>query len=103
MNDSKRIDIVTRNSAEIFTKEELGVLLESRKTLSAYLGRAITGPLHIGHLVSLSKLLDLQKAGFKTIVLLADIHAALDDLKSKWEDLDIRKEYTKKAVELSID
>ena len=103
MNDSERIDIVTRNSAEIFTNEELGVLLESRKTLSAYLGRAITGPLHIGHLVSLSKLLDLQKAGFKTIVLLADIHAALDDLKSRWEDLDIRKEYTKKAVELSID
>ncbi len=103
MNDSERINLVMRNSAEVFTAEELSNLLKRKKIPSAYLGRAITGPLHIGHLVSLSKLLDLQMAGVKAIVLLADIHAALDDLKSKWEDLDIRKEYTRKAIELALD
>jgi len=100
---AEKMNIIIRNTAEIFTAQELADLLKSKSRPSAYLGRAITGPLHMGHLVSLSKLLDLQKAGFDTIVLLADIHAALDDLKSKWEDLEIRREYTRKAIELSLD
>lgn len=100
--DSKR-ELVTRNAAEILTVQELESLLDSKSAPSVYLGRAITGPLHVGHLVSISKLLDLQKAGFNAIVLLADIHAALDDLKSKWEDLEIRREYTRKAIELAVE
>ncbi|MCL4403588.1 MAG: tyrosine--tRNA ligase [Candidatus Marsarchaeota archaeon] len=102
-NLAMNIELVTRNTAEILTKQELENLLASKTRPSVYLGRAITGPLHMGHLVSLSKLLDLQNVGFETIVLLADIHAALDDLKSKWEDLEIRREYTRKAIELSVE
>jgi len=94
-------ELILRNTKEFFTKEELKEALD-RRNLRAYLGRAITGPLHIGHLVSLSKLKDLQKADIHVIILLADIHAALDDLKAKWEDLDIRLEYTKKAIELAV-
>ncbi|MEM3827075.1 MAG: tyrosine--tRNA ligase [Candidatus Micrarchaeaceae archaeon] len=103
MDKAARMELVLRNSAELLTKQELEELLMSKAAPSVYIGRAITGPLHIGHLVSLGKLLDLQKAGFKTIVLLADLHAVLDDLKSSWEDLGIRKEYTQKAIELSIE
>ncbi|MEM3227535.1 MAG: tyrosine--tRNA ligase [Candidatus Micrarchaeaceae archaeon] len=103
MDKAARMELVLRNSAELLTKPELEELLMSKAAPSVYIGRAITGPLHIGHLVSLGKLLDLQKAGFKTIVLLADLHAVLDDLKSSWEDLGIRKEYTQKAIELSIE
>ncbi|MEM3181186.1 MAG: tyrosine--tRNA ligase [Candidatus Micrarchaeaceae archaeon] len=103
LSDSERIALIKRNTAEIFTDKELEEKVASKNRFSAYLGRAITGPLHIGHLVSLGKMLDIQKAGYKSIILLADIHAALDDLKSKWEELSIRTEYTKKAIELSID
>mgnify|MGYP001626197571 FL=1 len=84
---AEKMELVTRNAAEIFTTQELEHLLASKTRPSVYIGRATTGPLHIGHLASLSKLLDLQKAGFETIVLLADIHAVLDDLKSKWDEL----------------
>ena len=100
---AKKIELAMRNTAEIFTEQELKEVMSTKTRPAVYLGRAITGPLHVGHLVSLSKLLDLQKAGFETIVLLADIHAALDDLKSKWDELEIRREYTRKAIELAID
>ncbi len=104
MTDLKqKTELVTRNTAEMLTRSELEEKLSGKKSLSVYYGRAITGPLHMGHLISLSKLLDLQHAGFNTIILLADIHAALDDLKCKWEDLDIRKEYSRKALELSME
>lgn len=96
-------ELILRNTAEFYSKEELARELQTGRRMKVYLGRAITGPLHVGHLVSLSKLLDLQKAGFEATVLLADIHAALDDLKSRWEDLDLRVEYTRKVVELAID
>jgi tyrosyl-tRNA synthetase len=99
----KKLDLIKRNTSEILTEEELKELITSKAHPKAYIGRAITGPLHIGHLVSLTKLIDLQKAGFQTTILLADIHAALDDLKSKWEELELRYEYTKKAIELAID
>lgn len=99
---SQKLELAKRNTAEIINEAELEQLLAAKNRPSVYLGRAVTGPLHLGHLISLSKLLDLQKAGFEAIVLLADIHAALDDLKSGWEDLEKRTEYTKKAIELSI-
>ena len=99
----QRLELASRNTAELLTREELAKVLSEKKRPSMYWGRAITGPLHTGHMVSMGKILDLQKAGFDTIVLLADIHAALDDLKCKWEDLEIRREYTKKAIEMAMD
>lgn len=35
-------------------------------------------------------------------MLIADVHAALDDLKAPWETLDLRSEYTQKCIELAI-
>lgn len=96
------LDLVKRNTADIITEEDLKHLLEQKKDISAYIGRATTGPLHIGHLVALGKIFDLQNAGIKVKVLLADIHAALDDLKANWADLDNRVEYTQKCIELAF-
>ena len=99
----ERLELVKRNAAELINNEEAEHLLATKSRPTVYLGRAVTGPVHIGHLIPLRKLLDLQKAGFEVTVLLADIHAALDDLKCSWEDLATRTEYTKKVVELSVD
>lgn len=99
----KRLELVKRNTVEVLTNEELVELLKTKKEPIAYHGRAITGPLHIGHLIPLSKVFDFNRAGIKVKILLADIHAALDDLKAKWEELDKRAEYTRKCIELSFD
>ena len=103
MDADAKLHLVKKNAVELLGEDELREKLGSKKTVSAYLGRATTGPLHLGHVISTSKLLDLQKAGMKTILLLADIHAALDDQKAKWDELDARVEYTKKCLELSFD
>ncbi|MBE5728504.1 tyrosine--tRNA ligase [Candidatus Parvarchaeota archaeon] len=103
MDTEERFKIVKRGTAEIVTEEEMKALLAEKTKPSIYIGRATTGPLHIGHLISIGKLLDFSRAGFEAKILLADIHAALDDLKAKWEDLDKRVNYTKACIELSFD
>ena len=103
MDTEERLNLIKRNTLEIITLEELRTLLNEGKPLSVYIGRAPTGSIHLGHLVALGKLFDFEKAGIHTKILIADLHAALDDLKSKWEELDKRVDYTKKCIELAFD
>jgi tyrosyl-tRNA synthetase len=102
-SEQARLELITRNAEEILTLEELRVLVKSNKRLSAYYGTAPTGPVHLGYLIPLSKVFDFGKAGMETKILLADLHAMLDDRKSKWEELDRKVEYYKKCMELAFD
>jgi tyrosyl-tRNA synthetase len=102
MDAEARLDLITRNTEEIISREELIARLNENDKLSAYIGRATTGPFHIGHLIAIGKMLDFQNAGVEAKVLLADIHAALDDQKAKWEELSQRAAYTQKCVELAL-
>lgn len=101
MDLEEKLSIIKQNTEEIITEEELKELLK-KENISAYIGRATSGPLHLGHVVSLSKMLDLQRVGINIIILIADIHAALDDQKAKWEELDKKSEYTEKSIEMSL-
>jgi len=58
-----------------------------KKNLTVYCGYEPSGPIHIGTLVTILKLLDFQKAGIKPIVLLANWHAWLNR-KGDWESID---------------
>lgn len=69
-----RKQIVTRNTDEVVTEEEIDELLEQDSPV-AYLGFEPSGMVHPGHWRGISKLEDLSDAGFDTKVLLADIHA----------------------------
>ncbi len=102
MELEERLRLLKRNTVEILTEGEAETLLMEKQRPSAYIGRATTGPLHLGHLIAIGKTLDFQKAGINVKILLADIHAALDDLKAKWGDLTKRVEYTQKCIELAI-
>ena len=103
MELDERLKLMKRGTVEVLTDDDLEKLLKEKKKPSAYIGRATTGPLHIGHLIPLGKVFDFQNAGVDVKILLADIHASLDDLKAKWEDLDKRVDYTKKCIEMSFD
>ncbi len=102
MNMKKRLELIKRGIQEILTEEELVRLLKEKKKITAYWGTSPTGPFHMGYLASLGKIFDLQKAGIKTKILIADIHAALDDLKAPWDEIGKRAEYYKKCIELSF-
>ncbi len=68
-----------RNTEEIVTVDELKALLENKQRPRAYVGYETSGKVHLGHMLTANKLLDLQKAGFDVVVLLADLHAFLNE------------------------
>jgi tyrosyl-tRNA synthetase len=67
----------TFNTVEVVTDSELrSLLLKPEKKV--YAGYEPSGEIHLGHLVTVNKLVDLQAAGFEVVVLLADLHAFLN-------------------------
>lgn len=70
-------DRVTRNTVEIVTEDDLRSLL-NKPTKKVYAGYEPSGEIHLGHLVTVNKLVDMQAAGFEVVVLLADVHAFLN-------------------------
>ncbi|MFB3763955.1 MAG: tyrosine--tRNA ligase [Methanotrichaceae archaeon] len=74
-----RLELVTRNTEEIVTFEELKALMENKQRPRAYVGYETSGKVHLGHMLTANKLLDLQNAGFDIVVLLADLHAFLNE------------------------
>src|SRR3990172_9253900 len=88
MNTEEKLELIKRNTEEIVTEEELKNLLKKKKP-RVYCGYEPNGPVHLGHFVTITKLIDLQKAGFEVVILLADLHALLN---RKGGEKEIKKE-----------
>ncbi len=86
MDTAAKLNLIKRNTAEIVTEQELLKLIKSKKSPVVYCGYETSGAIHLGHMVTLTKLMDLQKAGFKVKVLLADLHAYLNK-KGDWKQI----------------
>jgi tyrosyl-tRNA synthetase len=100
MDIDEKLKLIRRNTAEIIGEDELREKLESGKELSAYLGTAPTGIPHIGYFVWGLKMADLLRAGFKVKILLADLHAALDN--TPWDVLEHRYNFYEAIIPLMI-
>ncbi len=98
-----RLALITRNTEEVVTKEELEALVNSDKQCSAYVGYEPSGKIHMGHVLTVNKLLDLQQAGFMITVLLADIHAYLNE-KGTMDEVRKIADYNKRCfIALGLD
>lgn len=98
-----KLSLIKRNTQEIVTQEELEALLDSNKVSSAYVGYEPSGKIHMGHVLTVNKLLDLQNTGFRIIVLLADIHAYLNQ-KGNMDKVKRMAEYNKQCfIALGLD
>lgn len=102
MDTEARFELIRRNTQEIITEEELRQLLYKKKQPRAYIGLATTGKIHIGYFIPMVKVGDFLKANFKFIILLADIHAHLDDQKAPFGLLDLRIKYYKEIISAMI-
>src|SRR3989344_8406426 len=78
----EKLELIKRNAAEILNEDELNSLLKKKNPIT-YCGYEPSGEMHLGHLVTITKLLDLENAGFKVKILLADWHAWLNK-KGNW-------------------
>jgi len=103
MDLETKISLVTRNAIEIVTEEELRQLLETNDKPTAYVGYEPSGEIHLGHMMTVQKLMDLQQVGFRVIVLLADVHAYLNE-KGDFDEIAKIAEYNKRAfIALGLD
>jgi len=89
MDAEKKLEIIKHNMAEIITEEELLKLVQEKKNPIVYCGYEPSGPMHLGHFVTITKLMDYEKAGFTVKILLADLHAFLN---RKGSEDEIKKE-----------
>ena len=98
----ERFNIIARGTAEIITEPELQELLKYEK-FTAYCGYEPSGKIHFGHALTVRKLMDLQAAGARVIVLLADLHAYLND-KGTLEEIRRVAEYNRHCfIALGLD
>jgi tyrosyl-tRNA synthetase len=105
MDIESKLNIIKSNVEEIVTEEELKKLMEEKKSPCVYCGYEPSGPMHLGHFVTVMKLMDFVKAGFKVKILLADVHAFLN---RKGTEEDIKREVenwrkTVKAIGLDVE
>ncbi|MEZ3142939.1 tyrosine--tRNA ligase [Halobaculum sp. MBLA0143] len=84
--DADPYDLLTRRATEGITDEELRALADDPEGKRAYVGYEPSGVLHLGHMLTANKLLDLQAAGMEVVILLADVHAYLND-KGSFEEI----------------
>lgn len=71
---------------------------DQSKPVSVYWGTATTGRPHVAYFVPIVKLSDMLRAGMKVIVLLADLHAYLDNMKAPWTLLRYRTLYYEMVI-----
>ena len=90
-------ELATRNTVEVVTDEELRALID-RPVRRVYTGYEPSGEIHLGHMVTVNKLMDLQKAGFEVTVLIADLHAFLNRKGTMDEIREIAK-YNRRCFE----
>jgi len=76
MELESKIELISRGTLEIVTREELEEKIK-KETKTAYIGFEPSGKIHLGHAITIRKMIDLQEAGFKIKILLADLHAYL--------------------------
>lgn len=87
------MDLITRNLQEVLHADYLEEIFAAGKSPRIYWGTAPTGKPHCGYLVPMTKLADFLKAGAEVVVLLADIHAFLDNMKAPESVLEFRVKY----------
>ncbi len=103
MDLEEKVALVKRNAEEVVTEDELRELLETNEKPTAYVGYEPSGEIHLGHMMTVQKLMDLQRVGFRIIVLLADVHAYLNE-KGNFDEIRRIAEFNKKAfIALGLD
>jgi tyrosyl-tRNA synthetase len=95
MDLNSKMENIKRGTLEVVTEEELKDKIKKDKPV-AYIGYEPSGSVHLGHAITVKKMIDLQNAGFKVKILLADFHAYLNG-KGSLEEIEKISNYNKKC------
>ncbi|KAJ5975494.1 hypothetical protein N7481_009201 [Penicillium waksmanii] len=97
-NAQARFDLINENLDELMNPEIVEAILAEGNNPRIYWGTACTGRPHTGYLVPAIKIAQLLAADCQVVILLADIHAFLDNLKAPIELVNARAEYYRKVI-----
>ncbi len=100
MNVEEKLNLIKRNLEEIIGEKELRDLLKTKKEISVYWGTMPTGNPHVAYFLPLIKIRDFLKAELKVIILIADLHAALDGVS--WSILEKRERYYQELIQTML-
>lgn len=93
-NPAEQYEWITKGLQEVLNADIIkGILEKQEAPLKLYWGTAPTGKPHCGYFVPMIKLAHFLKAGCKVKVLLADLHAYLDNMKAPLEVVNYRAKY----------
>ncbi|XGI83503.1 tyrosine--tRNA ligase [Halorutilales archaeon Cl-col2-1] len=101
--DADPYDLITRNTEEVVTDDEAREIAEDTEGRRAYVGYEPSGALHLGHMLTANKLIDLQEAGIDVVVLLADVHAYLNEKGSFDEIEEIAESMKEQFIAFGLD
>lgn len=98
--NDENYNLIIRNLQEIIDpNNELINKLNNKEQIKIYWGTATTGKPHIAYFLPLLKIKDfLDTKSCKVIILLADVHAMMDNLKSNESQIASRTIYYKKLI-----
>lgn len=99
----KRLHLITRNLQEVLGTDIIKNILQNEKrSPTVYWGTACTGKPHIGYFTPIIKIADLLRADCEVIILIADLHAYLDNMKAQWDLLEYRSLYYRRLIEATL-
>merc|ERR1712110_1207275 len=97
LSPAEKKALITRNLQETLGEDRIEEVLKERD-LKVYWGTATTGKPHIAYFVAMSKIADFLKAGCEVTILLADLHAYLDNMMAPWDLLAQRAIYYEHVI-----
>ncbi|KAK5656717.1 hypothetical protein OQA88_4264 [Cercophora sp. LCS_1] len=98
LTKEEQLALIKVNLAEFLNPEIIEKALDEGRHPRIYWGTATTGRPHCGYFVPALKIGQLLAAGCNVVILLADIHGFLDNLKAPIELVNHRAEYYKFCI-----
>ncbi|KAI1077578.1 tyrosyl-tRNA synthetase [Whalleya microplaca] len=95
---SERLALIHENLAEVLNPEIIEKIVSEGRNPKIYWGTAPTGRPHCGYFVPAIKIAQLLAAGCDVTILIADIHAFLDNLKAPLDLVAQRAQYYRQIV-----
>ncbi|KAI0006308.1 tyrosyl-tRNA synthetase, class Ib [Xylariaceae sp. FL0662B] len=95
---SERLALIHENLAEVLNPEIIETIVAQGRNPKIYWGTAPTGRPHCGYFVPAIKIAQLLAAGCDVTILIADIHAFLDNLKAPIDLVAHRAQYYRQIV-----
>jgi len=96
---AEKLSLIRANTQEVLNSEIIEeILTKNDRPLRIYWGTATTGKPHCGYFVPMLKIADFLAAGCEVTILLADVHAYLDNLKAPIELVELRVKYYRLCI-----